>query len=141
MDEGKKAEWEGWIKRAISDYNSAKKLIDGDEKYLDTAVYHCQQAAEKILKSFLVYKDIQFEKVHSIVYLLNQCAKLEKGFEKFYEAAEILTPYATAFRYLGDFFEPKIEDADEALGYAKEIINFVISIYLKNKDYENKLVE
>jgi len=35
MDEGKKAEWEGWIKRAISDYNLAKKLIDGDEKYLD----------------------------------------------------------------------------------------------------------
>jgi len=34
MDEEKRAEWEGWIKRAISDYNSAKKLIDGDEKYL-----------------------------------------------------------------------------------------------------------
>ena len=31
MDKEKKAEWEGWIKRAISDYNSAKKLVDGDE--------------------------------------------------------------------------------------------------------------
>jgi len=27
MDKEKKAEWEGWIKRAISDYNSAKKLV------------------------------------------------------------------------------------------------------------------
>jgi HEPN domain-containing protein len=72
MDKEKRVEWEGWIKRAISDYNSAKKLIDGDEKYLDTAVYHCQQAVEKILKSFLVYKNIQFEKVHSIVYLVRR---------------------------------------------------------------------
>ena len=141
MDKEKKAEWEGWIKRAISDYNSAKKLVEGDEKYLDTAVYHCQQAVEKILKSFFIYKDIQFEKVHSIVYLVSKCAKIEKSFEKWYEAAEVLTPYATAFRYPGDYFEPEIEDVDEAIRYAKEIINFVISIYLKNKDYDGKLVE
>ena len=76
MDEEKKAEWEVWIKRAISDYNSAKKLVDGDEKHLDTVVYHCQQAVEKILKSFFIYKGIQFEKVHSIVCLVNKCAKI-----------------------------------------------------------------
>ncbi len=141
MDKEKRVEWEGRIKRAISDYNSAKKLIDGDEKYLDTAVYHCQQSVEKILKSFLVYKDIQFEKVHSIVYLVSKCAKIERGFEKWYDSAETLTPYATVFRYPGDYFEPEIEDVDEAIGYAKEIINFVISIYLENKDYDGKLVK
>ena len=91
-------------------------------------MYHCQQAVEKILKSFFIYKDIQFEKVHSIVYLVSKCAKIEKSFEKWYEAAEVLTPYATAFRYPGDYFEPKIEDVDEAIRHAKEISFILFAI-------------
>ena len=63
MDEYKKTEVEKWIKKALSDYHSALKLMDGDKKILDTAIYHCQQAAEKILKSFLVYQNIKFENV------------------------------------------------------------------------------
>jgi hypothetical protein len=65
MDENTKNEWLSWIRRAINDYRSAEKLFSGKDKYLDIAVFHCQQSVEKILKSFLVYNEIKFEKVHS----------------------------------------------------------------------------
>jgi hypothetical protein len=46
-----------------------------------------------------------------------------------------LTPYATIFRYPGDYSEPEIEDVKEAMGYSKEIVNFILDIYIKNLEY------
>lgn len=66
---------------------------------------------------------------------------MDESFEKWYEAAEILTPYGSAFRYPGEDFEPEIEDVFEALDYAREIINFIIGIYLRNKDYKGSLID
>ena len=138
MDKDTKKEWLNWIKRAISDYKSAKKLFSGKNKFLDTTVFHCQQSVEKILKSFLVYKETKFERVHNIVYLLDKCANIDESFQKWYTVAETITPYATLFRYPGDFDEPEIDDVKEALANSKEIINFVLDIYINNKDYSSK---
>ena len=41
------------MEKARRDLASAIRLLDGEPPYLDTAVYHCQQAAEKALKGFL----------------------------------------------------------------------------------------
>ena len=73
--------------------------------------------------------------MHSIVYLLDKCVEADKSFDKWYQAAETLTPYATIFRYPGEYSEPEIEDVKEALSYSKEIINFILDIYIKNLEY------
>lgn len=138
MDENTKKEWLNWINRAISDYKSAKKLFSGKNKILDTTVFHCQQSVEKILKSFLVYKEIKFEKVHNIVYLLDKCVKIDQSFKKWYPVAETMTPFATLFRYPGENDEPEIIDVETALKNSKEIIDFVLNIYVKNQDYIRK---
>jgi|GEM_PF-2404838 len=62
MDEYTKKEWLSWIRRAINDFKSAKKLFSGKNKFLDTAVFHCQQSVEKILKSFLVFKELSLKR-------------------------------------------------------------------------------
>jgi HEPN domain-containing protein len=36
-----------WLVKAARDLASASRLAAGPEPYLDTAIYHCQQAAEK----------------------------------------------------------------------------------------------
>ena len=85
-----------------------------------------------------MYKEIKFEKVHNIVYLLDKCVEVDKSLDKWYRAAEILTPYATVFRYPGDYSEPETEDVKEALNYSKEIINFILDIYIKNLEYSGE---
>ena len=45
----------GWLTKARHDLASARLLGSGSSPVLDTAIYHCQQAAEKALKGFLLY--------------------------------------------------------------------------------------
>ncbi len=66
MNEEKRIEIQRWLIKSQRDLGSARRLMEGDEPYLDTAVYHCQQAAEKALKAFLTYHDIVFEKTHDL---------------------------------------------------------------------------
>ncbi len=44
------------------------------------------------------------------------------------DAADILTPYATAFRYPGEIMEPTNEKMEERVKYADDVVNFVISL-------------
>lgn len=53
MDEATGAEVAAWLAKADRELASARRLLDGNPPYLDTAVYHCQQAAEKALKALL----------------------------------------------------------------------------------------
>ena len=41
-----------WLLKAKHDLDSACKLAAGNDPILDTAIYHCQQAAEKNHKRF-----------------------------------------------------------------------------------------
>ncbi len=54
MDEPTKQEVQQWLIKADHDLRSAQRLMasDRDDPILDTAVYHCQQTAEKALKAF-----------------------------------------------------------------------------------------
>jgi HEPN domain-containing protein len=61
-------ETKNWLIKAINDYKTAEKLINLPENEIitDTLCFHCQQAVEKLLKAFLVYHKIGFQKVHTI---------------------------------------------------------------------------
>lgn len=47
MDETKRELVKAWLLKAQRDLMTAKKLSREEDPYLDIAVYHCQQAAEK----------------------------------------------------------------------------------------------
>lgn len=46
-----------WMIKAQRDLASARVLAASDPPLLDTAMYHCQQAAEKAVKGYLVFCD------------------------------------------------------------------------------------
>jgi len=126
MDEAKVYEIRQWLIKANHDIGSAQRLLTGDAPFLDTAVYHCQQAAEKALKAYLTLKDTPFQKVHDLAVLIEQCMDLDRTFEQIRDISEILTPYATAFRYPGDVLEPDPSDAEEAFRLAGVVLDFVL---------------
>ncbi len=58
MDEAKSETMQKWLTIAQHDPASARKLAQEPEPLLDTAIYHCQQAAEKAWKALLVFHDL-----------------------------------------------------------------------------------
>ena len=109
------------------DLRSARLLFIADPPLFDTAVYHCQQTAEKALKAYLTLKNTPFLKVHVLSVLVEQCMQSDPSFAELLDIADLLTPYAVAFRYPGDVLEPAREDAQEALDAAGEVMDFVLS--------------
>ena len=114
-----------WIDKAERDLASASRLLEGKPPYRDTAVYHCQQAGEKALKAFLAAHGQPIRRVHDLVLLIDACVELDASFRALEEAAEIITPYGTTFRYPGDATEPLSSDALEAVDCAKRILDHV----------------
>lgn len=127
MDDAKALEIRQWLTKAVHDLRSARRLFSDEPPLLDTAVYHCQQSAEKSLKAYLTLQDISFLKTHLLTVLVEQCILQDDDFENLRNAAEILTPYATAFRYPGDSLEPIAADVEEAIQLADEVYSFVLN--------------
>jgi len=126
MDDAKAVEIQQWMTKARHDVESARLLLAGDPQILDTAVYHCQQTAEKAFKAYLTLQDSPFMKAHDLTVLVKQCMDADASFDALVEISEILTPYATAFRYPGDVLEPDPLDAEEALVSAEKVFDFVL---------------
>ena len=128
MNEDKRKEIRNWLIKSEHDLGSASRLMEGDEPYLDVAVYHCQQAVEKAIKAYLTYRDIVFEKTHNLSLLLIDCIPLDSSFKQWEDVAEILTPYASEFRYPKDIMDPSKDEAEQALISAKAFVDFIIKL-------------
>jgi HEPN domain-containing protein len=116
-----------WLIKSHRDLLSAHELASAETPLLDTAAYHCQQAAEKAIKGYLLYHDIRFEKSHDIVLLISQAVDIDPSFSSFFEAARLLTPLAVEFRYPGDYVEPELEEFQEAYESAQTLYSFVVA--------------
>ena len=55
-------ETRAWLKKAANDLRAAEELQAASPPLLDEAVFHCQQAAEKVLKGFLAWNSRTFRK-------------------------------------------------------------------------------
>ena len=133
MDEANQELVRDWLTRADHDLRSARALVSLADPLLDTAIYHCQQAAEKSVKAWLQANDETIPRTHDIEDLVELSGRINPGFKAFAQAAETLTPYASAFRYPGGFEEPmpSREEFDEALKHAQTIYDFVLNLLPK----------
>lgn len=126
--DAKRALTRKWVMKARRDLLSPKKLARGKESYLDTAIYHCQQTAEKVVKGWLVYHDLSFEKTHDLRLLVTMASEVEPKFTSWFEVAEQVSPYATAYRYPGEILEPTEVEYLQAYKAASEFYQFVCSL-------------
>jgi HEPN domain-containing protein len=115
-----------WIKIADRDLLTAKQGLEADKVITDTACFHCQQAAEKYLKAFLVKKQIEFSKTHNIMSLLNLCAIADSAFREELSEADKLTDFAVEIRYPDDWYEPSIEETKQAYEIMLKVKDFVL---------------
>lgn len=117
-----------WLTKARRDLLSARRLARGSEPYLDTAIYHCQQCAEKAIKGWLVYNDQSFEKTHDLRLLVTLASEIEPKFTEWFDVAEQVSPYAIAYRYPGETLEPTEDEFQQAFKAANRFYDFVCSV-------------
>lgn len=117
-----------WLQKARNDLLSARILMEHDPPVLDTAAFHCQQAVEKALKAFLVWKGVRFEKVHSLTYLLDLCEAEEAKFASLRDRVEALAPFAVEVRYPGEAMEVSGEEVRDAFATVKAVWDTVFNL-------------
>ena len=117
-------EHERWLKIAKEDLEVAKALLKLE--FFTTVTYNCQQSAEKALKSYLVFKNHEILKSHDLNKLIELCKKFDMGFDKIYDSADHLSPFATKFRYPTEFDIPDLHEAELAIKHAESIMRFVL---------------
>ncbi len=86
-----------WMQKADNDLKTARLGLSAVEPVTDTICFHCQQAAEKYLKAYLVSKNIVPDKTHKIENLLENCIATDQSFAEL-EDTKILTEYAVELR-------------------------------------------
>lgn len=117
--------YKDWLEKGEHDLEDAQRLLENDG-YTDTICFLAQQAAEKYLKGYLVFKKINPRPLHHLEELAKDCAGFEKGFLDWLDECRVLTRYYIETRYppLVPIEYSKTE-AKKAIKTAEDIIEFV----------------
>ena len=117
-----------WIRYGDADDLTAAALLDLEKPPINNALFHCQQAAEKWLKAFLIWNGVAFPKVHDLHRIGRLCAEIEPGLEGIILLAADLTDFATVYRYPGTDL---VIDKQEALEWRKHACQVRIAVMEK----------
>lgn len=128
MDNAKRELAREWLTIAHLDLDSARILGANIPPLYQTAVYHCQQAAEKVIKGFLVFHNQRFAKTHDLLTLVKLAETVEPRFASWRDAADELTPYMAEVRYPDNFRQLIGEEFAQAFERAAGIYDFVLSL-------------
>ncbi len=110
-----------WVIKAENDLLNADNNLNAETIPLDTVCFHCQQAAEKFLKAFLVGKGRTYPITHDLLAILENILSINPEAEQLRDALALLTPYAVEVRYPDDFYMPSLQDAREARESANSV--------------------
>lgn len=126
------------MKKAKRNLSAAQKLA---QELPDIAIYHCQQAAEKALKAFLILYDLEPTDTHNINTLVKLASNVKPDLATVLKEAGYLSQYNLTYRYpseASDDFNPSKNNlyyCTGALAYAtsKRIINFLLVRILRQQ--------
>ena len=112
-----------WLARASNNLTLAKIKLPKGACYEDLC-FNAQQAAEKALKSLLVFYDVEPPRTHDLAELVNKASKytdLPKNIRNLVK----LNEYAVQIRYPGDYIPLTKKDHTQAVRIAENCLDWV----------------
>jgi HEPN domain-containing protein len=110
---GLRVEPEAWLTTATVDLRAGRACLSVPEPVVTAAAYHCQQAAEKLVKAVLVWLSLDVPRSHDIDSLVMRIPRDLPIREKLLPFRRF-TAFATLYRYPGEAGdvsdEPTVED-------------------------------
>lgn len=117
-----------WFEMAKKDLNSAKILFEHDADY-GIVCFHCQQAVEKYLKGYLIYKSGLLEQGHNLIKLCRKATSYEASFNDYIKDCAFMTTFYIETRYPAeDPLNVRQEDTEECLATAEKIMSKINSL-------------
>ena len=113
-----------WTRLADMDVLSANHLNEiRHPKPLEMICYHCQQAAEKMLKALALAHDGEIQRTHDLGMIADDLSEFVSFPEDVLNSAADLTPYAVRVRYPQDL---RVEEAHvvKAISDMKKVYDF-----------------
>lgn len=121
-----------WLERAEGDWRLCHRLMADPEPYPEAIAFHCQQAAEKYLKAYLTWQQVEFPKTHDIKRLVELVKSCDRALAEDLGEAAALTPYAVEYRSPGEYPPLIPDDTANAIALADRVRDR-IRTYLRNK--------
>ena len=116
-----------WFALAEQNLQVAKHLADNMHPTPDETICNqCQQSAEKDLKGYLFFNDVEFPKTHDLSLLLMMCADINPDFAKFSKQCKYLTNFGVMPKYPNQL-QIIEDDVKSAIRFADDIKKFVLS--------------
>lgn len=114
-----------WLAKARNDLLNADNNLMSKEIPCDTVCFHCEQAAEKLLKAYLIGNGHLPPITHDLFLVLEKIIPLNNEAEKLRDALAILMPYAVEIRYPDGWYMPTEADAREARMAADQVLKWL----------------
>jgi HEPN domain-containing protein len=115
-----------WLSKAERDLEAARVLLQSGMEDYENVGFHAQQAAEKVVKAFLVRHQVEFPKSHYLDRLRGLVAQVDQGLASRLTPADALTPYGVEFRYPGALGKVSQDQGKEALQVAEQTQKLIL---------------
>ncbi len=112
-----------WLAIGVEDLRVARLCLNATEPSPVASAYHCQQAAEKLVKGLLVLADSPFTKTHDLVRLGTLALPAYPQLASLLAATHILTSWAFEYRYPGPDLQPPEDPTETELKQAMDTID------------------
>jgi HEPN domain-containing protein len=116
-----------WLAKAENDLLNIENNLSASRVPWDTICFHAQQAAEKLLKGFLVFRGREVTRTHDLIALLSACVQLAPTLANLQQDCQRLTYYAVASRYPDDLYEPDEKDARQMIEAVRRVRTEILS--------------
>lgn len=88
-----------FLRKAAQDESLLDAVLECDSVSDEVIGFHCQQAAEKMLKALLSDLGITFHKTHELGALMDSLARSGAPLPDEFENLDVLTPFGAVYRY------------------------------------------
>lgn len=122
---GPTADYLAWVAKAEEDWLCIRNNMAAEKRPWSVICFHCQQAVEKYLKSFLVSRGVKPERTHDLAQLIDACCQLDPTISHLRAACVKLTDYAVDIRYPGVPIEVEEQMAKEAVEIASQVCDAI----------------
>ncbi|MBM3473868.1 MAG: HEPN domain-containing protein [Armatimonadetes bacterium] len=140
-DEARRALLREWVAEAEEDFRVAEHLLQTSPHFGKAIGFHAQQAAEKYLKAYLTWHQVEFPKVHDLREILHLVARQDAALSESLRDARLLTPFAVRSRYPGLTSPDLPRGARSALGIAGQVREAILAALAPYLDAPSSVAE